>query len=169
MSGEWGLLMEIAKDLIIQYGYFAIYGILALGIFGLPLPDEVMMTFVGYLSSISVLSYQGCIIVSFLGSITGMLISYFIGKKIGKPFIVKFGKRLYMTPERFKKVERWFHKYGPWAIIIAYFVPGLRHLASYLSGMSGMNKRRFLPFASVGAMSWCLTFTSFGYFFGVLV
>lgn len=51
--------MDIVKDLISNYGYFAIYGLLAIGIIGLPVPDEFMMTFVGYLSSISVLNVQG--------------------------------------------------------------------------------------------------------------
>lgn len=50
--------MDIVKDLISNYGYFAIYGLLAIGIIGLPVPDEFMMTFVGYLSSISVLNVQ---------------------------------------------------------------------------------------------------------------
>lgn len=50
--------MDIIKDLISNYGYFAIYGLLAIGIIGLPVPDEFMMTFVGYLSSISVLNVQ---------------------------------------------------------------------------------------------------------------
>lgn len=78
--------MDIVKDLISNYGYFAIYGLLAIGIIGLPVPDEFMLTFVGYLSSISVLNVQGAFLVSFLGSISGMLVSYFIGKKVGKPF-----------------------------------------------------------------------------------
>lgn len=77
--------MELAKELISQYGYFAIFGMLVLGIVGLPIPDEVMMTFVGYLSSIHILNYEMCLLISFSGAISGMLISYFLGKKIGKP------------------------------------------------------------------------------------
>lgn len=73
--------MELAKELISQYGYFAIFGMLVLGIVGLPIPDEVMMTFVGYLSSIHILNYELCLLISFSGAISGMLISYFLGKK----------------------------------------------------------------------------------------
>ncbi|WP_285765726.1 DedA family protein [Peribacillus sp. SI8-4] len=160
--------MELVKELISNYGYFAIYGLLALGIIGLPVPDEFMMTFVGYLSSISVLNVQGAFLVSFLGSISGMLVSYFIGKKVGKPFLRKHGKWVKMTPPRLEKLEAWFNKYGPWTIIIAYFIPGVRHFASYLSGMNGMGKRKYFLFAGAGAFSWCLVFTAFGYFIGVL-
>lgn len=73
--------MEFAKEFIGQYGYFAIYGLLALGVIGMPIPDEVMMTFVGYLASISVLNYSVSIAVSFGGAFTGGLLSYTIGKK----------------------------------------------------------------------------------------
>ncbi|CAH0149526.1 MULTISPECIES: DedA family protein [Peribacillus] len=160
--------MDIVKDLISNYGYFAIYGLLAMGIIGLPVPDEFLMTFVGYLSSISVLNVQGAFLVSFLGSISGMLISYFIGKKVGKPFLRKHGKWIKMTPARLERLEKWFNKYGPWTIIIAYFIPGVRHFASYISGMNGMGKRKYFIFAGAGAFSWCLVFTAFGYFIGVL-
>ncbi|MFP3512593.1 DedA family protein [Peribacillus sp. SIMBA_075] len=160
--------MDIVKDLISNYGYFAIYGLLAIGIIGLPVPDEFMMTFVGYLSSISVLNVQGAFLVSFLGSISGMLVSYFIGKKVGKPFLRKHGKWIKMTPARLEKLENWFNKYGPWTIIIAYFIPGVRHFASYMSGMNGMGKRKYFIFAGTGAFSWCFVFTTFGYFIGVL-
>ncbi len=142
--------MDIVKDLISNYGYFAIYGLLAIGIIGLPVPDEFMMTFVGYLSSISVLNVQGAFLVSFLGSISGMLVSYFIGKKVGKPFLRKHGKWIKMTPARLEKLEKWFNKYGPWTIIIAYFIPGVRHFASYISGMNGMGKRKYFIFAGAG-------------------
>ncbi|MGE7905073.1 DedA family protein [Peribacillus sp. NPDC094092] len=160
--------MDIVKELISNYGYFAIYGLLAIGIIGLPVPDEFMMTFVGYLSSISVLNVQGAFLVGFLGSISGMLVSYFIGKKVGKPFLRKHGKWIKLTPARLERLEKWFNKYGPWTIIIAYFIPGVRHFASYISGMNGMGKRKYFIFAGAGAFSWCLVFTAFGYFIGVL-
>ncbi|WP_110927269.1 DedA family protein [Bacillus massiliglaciei] len=158
--------MDIAKEMIAHYGYFAIYGLLALGIIGLPVPDEVMMTFVGYLASISVLNLEGAIMVSFLGSVTGMFVSYFIGKKLGRPFIRKHSRWFHLSPARLERMERWFNKFGPWTILIAFFIPGIRHFASYFSGMSGMAKRKYLIFTCAGAISWCVIFNMVGYFLG---
>ena len=160
--------MDMVKELITGYGYIAIYGLLALGIIGLPVPDEIMMTFVGYLTSISVLNLEEALLVSFLGSITGMVVSYFVGKKVGKPFLRKYGKWLRMTPERLNRLEAWFNKYGSWTLVVAYFIPGIRHLASYLSGMNGMRSGKYMLFASAGAICWCFVFLLLGYFFGVL-
>ncbi len=79
-----------------------------------------------------------------------MLVSYFIGKKVGKPFLRKHGKWIKMTPARLEKLEKWFNKYGPWTIIIAYFIPGVRHFASYISGMNGMGNESILSLQEQG-------------------
>lgn len=158
--------MEIAKELISQYGYISIFCLLALGIVGLPVPDEILMSFVGYLASIHVLHYKSAVIASFCGAMSGMVLSYFLGKRIGKPLLVNYGKWIGLTPIRLQKVEGWFHKYGPWTIVFGYFIPGFRHVTCYLSGMSGMGTCKYLLFAGLGALIWCLIFITIGYYIG---
>lgn len=160
--------MEFAKELISQYGYIAVFLLLALGIIGLPVPDEILMTFVGYLTSVAILNYELAIATSFFGAITGMTISYTIGRKIGKPFIERHGKWLGLNKLRLKRVEKWFNQYGPWTIVVGYFIPGIRHLTCYFSGISGMCVRRYLVFTCSGAFAWCLIFVTIGYYIGEL-
>ncbi|MEK3798219.1 DedA family protein [Peribacillus sp. FSL H8-0477] len=160
--------MDIAKDLIAQYGYFAIYGMLALGMIGLPVPDEILMTFVGYLTSTSVLNFKLAVLVSFLGAITGMMGSFFLGRKLGKPLLTNHGKWIKLTPARLAMAERWFERYGPWTIVIGYYIPGIRHLTCYFSGISGMRKRQYFLYAGVGSLSWCIVFNLIGYYIGVI-
>ncbi|MFP3126336.1 hypothetical protein OH784_27380 [Ectobacillus funiculus] len=64
----------------IHYGYMGIFGVLVLGIIGLPIPDEVLMTFVGYLIWKGQLHYLPTVLTSILGSFLGMSISYLIGR-----------------------------------------------------------------------------------------
>lgn len=73
--------MELVQQLIADYGYLAIFLMLVLGIVGLPIPDEVMMTVVGYFTHTDVLNYELSILISFVGALLGMLISYMIGRK----------------------------------------------------------------------------------------
>ncbi len=77
--------MENLQEFVTQYGYIAIFLLLSLGIIGLPIPDEVLMTFVGYLCSQGVLTYIFAVAVAFSGAMFGMLFSYFIGKKVASP------------------------------------------------------------------------------------
>lgn len=78
---------------------------LVFGIIGLPIPDEVMMTIVGYFTNIHVLNYELAILVSFAGALSGMLISYIIGRKAGRPVIEKYGKWIGLKEKRIIKFE----------------------------------------------------------------
>lgn len=158
--------MEFVIEFISQYGYWAIAILLALGIIGLPVPDETLMIFVGYMSSTGVLNYMISILVSFVGSVTGMMISYLIGKKLGVSVIAKYGKWVGLTPKRFDKAQQWFSRYGIWTIMFSYFIPGVRHATGYISGISKMSFRKYLVICSTVAVIWTILFISIGYFIG---
>lgn len=104
--------MEHLLQLIDHYGYFALYGLLALGIVGIPVPDEILMTTVGSLTAAEepLLSFGVTLAVSFCGAMTGMVVSYILGRKVGKPFLYKYGKWVKLTPERLHVAENWFKK-----------------------------------------------------------
>ncbi|WP_342514972.1 DedA family protein [Sporosarcina sp. FSL K6-1522] len=159
--------MQQFQDFIIDYGYFAVYFFLAIGIFGLPIPDEIVVTFVGYFASIGLLSYFFSMIIVALGVLSGTLFTYTIGRKIGKPLLRRYGKWVSLTPQRLHLVERWFNRYGLWTVTLGYFIPGMRHLVCYFSGMSGMNIRKYLLFASIGTCISSVLFITLGYFIGI--
>ncbi|GGG18460.1 DedA family protein [Paenibacillus aceti] len=158
--------MDKAILFISQYGYGAIFVLLALGIVGLPIPDETLMVFVGYLASERILNYFIALIISFIGSVAGMAITYLIGRQVGSSVIVKYGKWVGLTPKRYDKVKKWFDKYGTWTIVFAYFIPGVRHASGYMSGVTCLSFRRYLLFCCTGALVWTILFISLGYFIG---
>lgn len=161
--------MEI-KDSIVYiistYKYPGLYILFIIDTLGVFLPTKTILTFTGVLVQQGYLAFFPLFVSAFLGSLTGYSVSYTIGLKLGKPFILKHGKYLFITPLRFENAERWFNRYGPAFIMIAYFIPGVRHITPYLSGISGMTFKRTLLFASLGAALWISTFVSLGRFFG---
>ncbi|TDF95991.1 DedA family protein [Paenibacillus piri] len=153
--------------LIESYGYIALYCLLAVGIIGIPVPDEILMTTVGSLTVTGgPLTFGTSFIVSFAGTMTGMMVSYYLGKSVGKPFLYRYGKWVKLTPQRLERAEGWFKKYGLWTVAFGYYVPGVRHFTCYLAGVSGVVLWRYLLFAGSGALVWCLTFLSLGHFIG---
>ncbi|CAH2461752.1 MULTISPECIES: DedA family protein [Bacillus] len=160
--------MELVQQVITDYGYLAIFLMLLLGIVGLPIPDEVIMTVVGYFTNINVLNYELAILVSFVGALLGMVISYMIGKKAGRPFIDKYGKWVGLKEKRMSKVAKWMEKYGPYSLVLGYFIPGVRHITCYLSGVSKMNLKTYILFAAIGAFLWCFTFITIGRGIGII-
>lgn len=149
-------------DLIGQYGYVAIYLLLTLGIVGLPIPDEVLMTYLGYVTSIGKLSYTLTVFSGIAGSITGITISYILGIKLGEPFIRKYGSKFFIKETAVKRTNSLFHRYGAWMLLICYFIPGVRHVAAYLAGITGYGFRKFSLYAYTGAFVWVMAFVTIG-------
>ncbi|MCW3792657.1 DedA family protein [Paenibacillus sp. LS1] len=159
-------MVDYITDFLSQYGYVAITVLLAGGILGLPVPDEALMTFVGYLVSVKIMNFMLAILFSFVGSVLGMIISYLIGSKVGFHIVERYGKWVGMTPKRFEKVQRWFVKYGDWAIVFSYFIPGVRHVSGYVAGITKIPFKKYVLLCSVVALIWSVLFITIGYFIG---
>lgn len=142
--------MELLQDFVAQYGYLSVFFFLSLGIFGLPMPDEVIVVFTGYLASSGTFHFLYAVFFTLAGVMIGTLFTYALGRKIGKPLIRRFGKYLALSPKRLHTVEKWFMAYGSWTVTIGYFLPGMRHFICYVSGMSGMSMQRYILFAVPG-------------------
>ncbi len=157
---------ESIYDLLQQYGYIGIFLFLVLGIVGLPLPDEIMMTFIGYLSSIGQLNLYLTFLSAYSGSVCGISVSFFLGKKLGYPFLKRYGKKIFITQRRLLLAQYLFRKYGNWVLFFGYFIPGVRHVTAYMAGISRISILRFALYAYLGALFWCTTFISLGYLLG---
>lgn len=149
-----------------EYGSFALFGLLAVGIIALPVPEETMMMVAGYLISADHLKILPTFVAAYLGSICGITVSYLIGRTAGKYFIEKFGIWIGLTPARLQKGHEWFERYGKWTLFFGYFIPGVRHFTGVTAGMAGLEYHNFALFAYTGAIVWATTFLSIGYFFG---
>ncbi|MBD1371194.1 DedA family protein [Hazenella sp. IB182357] len=153
-------------DLLQQFGYIGIFLFLVLGIVGLPLPDELMMTFLGYLTSIGQLNLFLTYMSALLGSACGITISYLLGKRLGYPFLKKYGSKFFITRRRMLITQVLFRKYGTWLLFVGYFIPGVRHVTAYIAGITRISFLRFSIFAYTGAIVWCFTFIGLGHVLG---
>jgi membrane protein DedA with SNARE-associated domain len=151
---------------ITQYGYLAIFSLLVLGIVGLPVPDETLLTFAGYLVFRGHLSLPLAFLSAFAGSACGITLSYTLGRTFGLTLIHRYGRYLRITDDHVEKAHAWFRRAGHWSLTIGYFVPGVRHLTAYAAGMSALDYRVFALFAYSGAAIWAATFIGLGYLLG---
>ena len=158
--------MENLHFWISQYGYLGIFSLLMLGIIGLPVPDETLLTLSGYLVFHGELKLIPTFLAAFLGSIAGISISYAIGSTFGHRILQKYGHYIHITEERMKKAHLWFEKIGRWSLLFGYFIPGVRHVVAIFAGTSGLQLWEFSLFAYTGGLIWTVTFLSIGYFFG---
>lgn len=161
-------LFETASAWITSYGGIALFCLLALGIVGLPVPDETLLVFVGVLIAKGKLNMFTTLIAAFAGSCLGITLSYILGYALEKLFIEKYGPWIGITEKKLAKVRYWFDKIDKWALFFGYFIPGVRHLTGYIAGTTEMSFRRFITFAYLGAFVWCVTFLTIGYVSGYL-
>jgi membrane protein DedA with SNARE-associated domain len=158
--------MDLVINWVSHYGYAAIFALLMLGIIGLPIPDETMLVFSGYLIAQGTLKPVPAVATAFLGSACGITVSFAIGKTLGLGFIHKYGRYVHITEDRMAKVHRWFDSVGHWALFIGYYIAGVRHFTAIIAGTSGLEFRHFAVYAYSGAFVWVCTFLGLGYFFG---
>ena len=149
-----------------QYGYAGIFFLLVLGIVGLPIPDETLLTFAGYLVYKGHLQPVPTLAASFLGSVCGISVSYALGRTLGLYLLHEYGPLVHLTPEKVEEVHQWFERVGRWGLTFGYFFPGIRHLTAYVAGASKLELPVFALFAYAGALLWSVTFITLGYFFG---
>jgi membrane protein DedA with SNARE-associated domain len=144
-----------------QYGYPAIFLLLVGGIVGLPVPDQLLLVIAGYLVLTKSLAVLPTLAVAVLGSITGITLSYLLGRYSGGCV-----SKTRFAAGRLDHARNWFERYGSWTLIFGYFIPGIRNLIGFTSGMMRLQVRQFAPYAYVGAVVSSVTCVAVGYFFG---
>ena len=152
---------------VATYGYAAIFVLLTLGIVGLPVPDEFLLTGCGFLIYQDHLRPVPTFLSALAGSMCGITCSYIIGRTVGWKFLhSRLGRFLHISDARIRSVHDWFDRIGHWALMIGYFIPGVRHFTAIVAGTSKLELRSFAMYAYGGALVWISTFLFLGYHFG---
>lgn len=154
------------EHFIIDYGYIGLFTLLMLGIVGLPIPDETLLAFAGYLVFQEKLDPLATLLAAFLGSSCGISLSYFLGRLLGMKVLHRHAAKLHLTEEQLFRAHAWFQRVGKWTLPAGYFIPGVRHLTAFIAGASELDTRIFALFAYAGAAIWSSAFLCAGYFFG---
>lgn len=150
----FGAVGNFALSTISSLGYAGIFFLMVLESMVIPVPSELVMPFAGFLAAQGNFNILFIIVVSTLGSITGSLISYYIGKRWGTQLIESYGKYILVNHEDLKKTEAWFTKRGEITIFFSRLVPVVRHLISLVAGVGRMKVKKFSIYTIAGAAVW---------------
>jgi membrane protein DedA with SNARE-associated domain/membrane-associated phospholipid phosphatase len=153
-------------NLLEHYGYWVLFFALMLELIALPLPGEFIMTYAGLIVFQGKLDWFLSIVTAGIGACLGMTISYWIGYRLGNPFFEKYGSRIHLGPDKLTSVSSWFQRYGNKVLLIAYFIPGVRHITGIFSGTTRMPFRNYAAYAFSGAFIWVTIFISLGKLLG---
>jgi membrane protein DedA with SNARE-associated domain len=166
LTDIFAFIGSLALSAISQLGYAGIFFLMMLESMVVPVPSEFVMPFAGFLVAQGNFNFALVIVASSLGSITGSLISYYIGKTGGLTLVEKYGKYVLVDIEDIKKTEEWFNRRGEITIFIARLVPVVRHLISLIAGIGKMNIKKFTLYTIFGATLWNGILTYLGIILG---
>jgi membrane protein DedA with SNARE-associated domain len=147
-------------------GYPGIFLLMAMESSVIPIPSELVMPPAGYLAQQGSMSMPLVILCGTLGSLVGAYLNYFAAHYLGRPLLLKYGRYVWITEEKFAKVETFFHNHGEISTFIGRLLPVVRHLISLPAGLAGMNHLKFSLYTLFGAGIWVTVLTWIGYFIG---
>jgi membrane protein DedA with SNARE-associated domain len=149
-----------------HYGYLAVVGLVFIEDFGVPVPGETILILAAVYAGAGRLNILLVALLGFCGAVLGDNVGFAIGHFGGRRLAERYGRFIFLTPERLDKATDFFTRHGGKIIIVARFIEGLRQANGIIAGTTGMHWARFLFFNAIGAALWVATWTSIGYFSG---
>ena len=164
---EFEHLLGLLEPWVQEYGVAAVFLILMLESFGMPLPGESLLIVASIVAGRGDLSFVALFFAAWAGAVVGDSIGYLIGRKLGGSLLRHYGGKIGLTSERLATVEAAFARWGPLAVAFARFFNVLRQLNGVVAGSLKMPWRKFLLFNALGGAAWVLAWTVVGYYIGL--
>ena len=173
--------MEFFQDLITNtvadYGYLAIFVLVALGSACIPIPSEIVLLFGGALASETFatefltdpskqVNLVAVVIVALAAGMVGSWLGFWMGYAGGRPLIDRWGRYLLFRPHEVDRAHEWFERHGEALVFFGRLVPLLRAFVSLPAGIAKMDLRKFSLFTFLGILPWTVGFTLAGYYLG---
>lgn len=159
-------LINWLVETIGNMGYTGIISLMFLESSFFPFPSEVVMPPAGYLAWKGDMSLLLVLLSGIFGSILGALFNYWVAVKLGRPFLLRWGKYFFISPESIQKADDFFLKHGHISTLVGRLIPVIRQYISLPAGIARMPLKTFTIFTTLGAGVWVCVLTFMGYLLG---
>jgi len=151
---------------LLDLGYPGIVVLMAIESSILPLPSELVMPPAGYWVAKGEMNAVVAVGCGVLGSILGALANYGLAHWLGRGFVRRFGRYVFVSAKALDRSERYFAAHGEISTMMGRMLPVIRHLISIPAGIARMSLPKFIVYTGLGAFIWCSILTWIGYFLG---
>ena len=148
-------LARFIISVISQSGYLGIVLLMGIESACIPLPSEVIMPFSGYLVSTGRFDLLWVSMAGAFGCNVGSAVAYYLGAWGGRPLIEKYGRYVLVTRHDLELADRFFARFGNWAVFIARLLPVIRTFIAFPAGVARMNFLRFNIYTFLCSLPWC--------------
>jgi membrane protein DedA with SNARE-associated domain len=156
---EFASLSDALISLIPLYGPWIIFGIVAIESAGVPLPGETILVASALLSATTgEINIVAVVLAAAAGAIVGDGVGYVIGRRLGLPFLRRYGRHIRLDDDRLLIGRYLFFQYGNAVVFFGRFIAVLRMFAALLAGANSMPAARFFFFNITGGVCWACLF-----------
>ncbi|MBB5713280.1 DedA family protein [Sphingomonas aerophila] len=148
-------LATFVINVISAGGYLGIILLMAIESACVPLPSELIMPFAGYLVSTGQFSLVMAATAGALGCNLGSIVAYEVGKRGGRPVVERWGKYLLIGPDELDAADRFFVRWGRWAVLVGRLLPVIRTFIAFPAGVARMPLVPFHIYTFVGSWPFC--------------
>jgi EmrB/QacA subfamily drug resistance transporter len=146
-----------------RYGYLGVAVGVLLESAGVPVPGETALETAAFAAASGALRLPLVIVVAAAASILGDNAGYWVGRHLSRGWLERHGRKVLLTPERLRKVDDFFARFGPSAVALARFATGVRLVTPLAAGVARMRWGVFLRFNALGAVAWATLMGGIGY------
>lgn len=147
-------------------GYSGIFFLTLLDSAGLPFPSEIVLPLAGYLVFAHTLQYWPVVFYTTLAALLGSSADYYIGRRLGTPFISGKIRIPYLSTTHLQRIQSWFDVHGHAAVALLRLVPAARVLVSFPAGAARMNPIAFEIYTFLGCLTWNMALIYLGWWLG---
>ena len=162
-------LLNLPLPLLDHWGYIIIFIAAiaeALPILGTFVPGHTIIILGGFLAKLGVLRLEAVMVVAAFGVVVGDLLAYYIGRKFGYDFVIRYGKYFFLNEEKYQKTKDMVSEHTGKALIVGRFSPFTRALAAFLAGIYKIKFPKFIFYSIIGGVSWSTLSVLLGYIMG---
>jgi membrane protein DedA with SNARE-associated domain len=170
-------ITEAVTALVGDHGLYAVFALMLIDAV-LPAASELVMLYAGALAAGALAGHQ----VTFFGAeiestpwayvamagagtvgyTLGSVLGWAIGLYGGRPYLERHGRWLHITPQKLDKAERWFERWGDWAVLVSRVTPVVRSFISIPAGIAEMRLGRYTVLTFLGTIPWCFGIAAAG-------
>ena len=146
-------LVNFVTDQIGSYGTLAVFLLMILESACIPVPSEAIMLYGGFLVSQGKAGLGWIIVAGVAGNLIGSWIAWWVGRVKGREWLLRW-HWLHVTPKRLDAADRWFARWGDWAVMLTRCLPIIRTFISLPAGIARMPFWRFTALTLIGCIPW---------------
>ena len=147
-------IVDFVTSQISHLGYVGILVLMTLESALIPIPSEIIMPFSGFLVSEKKLDFTITILAGSVGNLVGSIATYYLGQKIRRELILKYGRFLFIREGHLEFAERVFQKHGSKITFAARLLPAVRTYVSLPAGIGRTPIKTFVVYSFAGSLVW---------------